>query len=160
MHKIEEIEKALNLLDTYDGQLSKTARALVINRYTLRSWRDKRKKEEPLISRTRNKSSKWSKEEQESAIEYYFSHGENITKACKKFGYPSASSLKSWVKKKVLIAKSLCGKAHIYVRDEPLNYIDLYSRLQIEKLIKQYNPTMILVPSICKCRCNKIRKNR
>ena len=47
MHKIEEIEKALNLLDTYDGQLSKTARALGINRYTLRSWRDKRKKGEP-----------------------------------------------------------------------------------------------------------------
>ena len=44
MHRIEEIEKALNLLDTYDGQLSKTARALGINRYTLRSWRDKRKK--------------------------------------------------------------------------------------------------------------------
>ncbi len=54
MHKIEEIEKALNLLDTYDGQLSKTARALGINRYTLRSRRDKRKKGEPLISRTRN----------------------------------------------------------------------------------------------------------
>ena len=32
MYKIEEIEKALNLLDTYDGQLSKTARALGINR--------------------------------------------------------------------------------------------------------------------------------
>lgn len=44
MHRIEEIEKALNLLDTYDGQLSKTARALGINRYSLRSWRDKRKK--------------------------------------------------------------------------------------------------------------------
>ena len=36
MHRIEEIEKALNLLDTYDGQLSKTARALGINRYSLR----------------------------------------------------------------------------------------------------------------------------
>ena len=99
MHKIEEIEKALNLLDIYDGQLSKTAKALGINRYTLRSRRDKRKKEEPLISRKRNKSSKWSKEEQESVIEYYFSHGENITKACRKFGYPSPSSLKSRVKK-------------------------------------------------------------
>ena len=42
MHKIEEIKKALNLLDTYDGQLSKTAKALGINRYTLRSWRDER----------------------------------------------------------------------------------------------------------------------
>ena len=45
MHKIDEIKKALNLLDAYDGQLSKTARALGINRSTLRSWRDKRKKE-------------------------------------------------------------------------------------------------------------------
>ena len=99
MHKIEEIEKASNLLDTYDGQLSKTAKALGINRYTLRSWRDKRKKGEPLILRKRNKSSNWSKEEQESVIEYYFSHGENITKACRKFGYPSPSSLKSLVKK-------------------------------------------------------------
>lgn len=63
MHKTEEIEKALNLLDTYDGQLSKTARALGINHYTLRSWRDKMKKGQPIISRTRNKSSKWSKDE-------------------------------------------------------------------------------------------------
>ncbi len=44
MHKIEEIEKALNLLDIYDGQLSKTARELGINRYTLRSWRDKKRR--------------------------------------------------------------------------------------------------------------------
>lgn len=44
MHRIEEIEKALNLLDTYDGQLSKTVRGLGINCYTLRSWRDKREK--------------------------------------------------------------------------------------------------------------------
>ena len=36
MHKLEKIEKALNLLDTYDGQLSKTARELGISRYTLR----------------------------------------------------------------------------------------------------------------------------
>ncbi|MBO8461404.1 MAG: hypothetical protein IAA85_01585 [Firmicutes bacterium] len=99
MHKIEEIEKALNLLDTYDGQLSKTARALGINRYTLRSWRDKRKKGQPLISGKRNKSSRSSKDEQEPVIEYYFSHGENITKTCRILGYPSPSTLKLWVKK-------------------------------------------------------------
>ena len=83
MHKIEEIEKALNLLDPYNGQLYKTARALGISRDTLRSWRDKRKKGESLILRTRNKSSKRTKEEQEAVIEYYFNHGESITKACR-----------------------------------------------------------------------------
>ena len=48
-------------------------------------------------------------------------------------------------KKKVLIAKSLCEQAHLYVWDEPLNYIDLYSRIQIEKLIQTFSPTMIFV---------------
>ena len=48
-------------------------------------------------------------------------------------------------KKKVLIAKSLCEQAHLYVWDEPLNYIDIYSRMQIEKLIKEFCPTMIFV---------------
>lgn len=48
-------------------------------------------------------------------------------------------------KKKVLIAKSLCEKAHIYVWDEPLNYIDIYSKIQIEQLINEFSPTMILV---------------
>ena len=48
-------------------------------------------------------------------------------------------------KKKVLLAKSLCESAHLYVWDEPLNYIDIYSRMQIENLIKKFSPTMILV---------------
>lgn len=48
-------------------------------------------------------------------------------------------------KKKVLIAKSLCEQAHLYVWDEPLNFIDIYSRMQIEQLIKDFSPTMIFV---------------
>lgn len=48
-------------------------------------------------------------------------------------------------KKKVALAKSLCESAHLYVWDEPLNYIDIYSRIQIEKLIKEYRPTMVFV---------------
>lgn len=48
-------------------------------------------------------------------------------------------------KKKLLIAKSLCEKAHVYIWDEPLNFIDLYSRMQIEELIQAFNPTMVLV---------------
>ena len=48
-------------------------------------------------------------------------------------------------KKKVLIAKSLCERAHLYVWDEPLNFIDVYSRMQIENLICQFQPTMLFV---------------
>lgn len=48
-------------------------------------------------------------------------------------------------KKKVLIAKSLCEKAHLYVWDEPLNYLDIYTRIQLEELILNYKPTLVLV---------------
>lgn len=48
-------------------------------------------------------------------------------------------------KKKVLIAKSLCEEANLYVWDEPLNYIDVISRIQIEDLLKDANITLIFV---------------
>ena len=48
-------------------------------------------------------------------------------------------------KKKVLIAASLLTPAHLYVWDEPLNYIDVFSRMQIEKLLLDYQPTMLFV---------------
>ncbi len=48
-------------------------------------------------------------------------------------------------KKKVLIAKSLCQRAHLYLWDEPLNFIDVYSRMQIENLILEFQPTMLLI---------------
>ena len=48
-------------------------------------------------------------------------------------------------KKKVVLARSLCQKAHLYLWDEPLNYIDLYSRLQIEQLLADSNITMVFV---------------
>ena len=48
-------------------------------------------------------------------------------------------------KKKVLLASSLITPAHLYIWDEPLNYIDVFSRMQIEKLILDYKPTMLVV---------------
>ena len=48
-------------------------------------------------------------------------------------------------KKKVLIAKSLSERAHLLIWDEPLNYIDVLSRIQLEELIPAFEPTMIFV---------------
>jgi len=48
-------------------------------------------------------------------------------------------------KKKVLVAKSLCERAHLYIWDEPLNFIDVLSRMQIEELLLRYEPTMLFV---------------
>ena len=48
-------------------------------------------------------------------------------------------------KKKVLLARSLCQPAHLYLWDEPLNFVDLYSRMQLEDLLLRYRPTMLFV---------------
>ncbi|GAA4847337.1 Lsa family ABC-F type ribosomal protection protein [Paenibacillus vulneris] len=48
-------------------------------------------------------------------------------------------------KKKVLIAKSLCEKVHLHIWDEPLNFIDVISRMQIEELLLEHAPTILFV---------------
>ena len=48
-------------------------------------------------------------------------------------------------KKKVLLGRSLCTPAHLYIWDEPLNYIDVFSRVQLEELIRDSGPTILLV---------------
>lgn len=48
-------------------------------------------------------------------------------------------------KKKVLLARSLGEQAHLYVWDEPLNYIDVLSRMQIEELLRGSDAAMLFV---------------
>lgn len=48
-------------------------------------------------------------------------------------------------KKKILIAGSLCEQAHLYIWDEPLNFVDVLSRIQIEELVLKHQPTLLFV---------------
>jgi len=48
-------------------------------------------------------------------------------------------------KKKVMLARSLSEKAHLYIWDEPLNYIDVLSRMQMEELLKTSCATLLFV---------------
>ncbi|MDQ0497239.1 ATPase subunit of ABC transporter with duplicated ATPase domains [Paenibacillus brasilensis] len=48
-------------------------------------------------------------------------------------------------KKKALIAKSLSERVHLHVWDEPLNFVDVISRMQIEELLLEHAPTIIFV---------------
>ena len=56
-----------------------------------------------------------------------------------------AGELSDGQKKKALLALSLCESAHLYIWDEPLNYIDALSRVQIEDLILRCQPTLLFV---------------
>lgn len=69
----------------------------------------------------------------------------------RKFGFPreqfelEMGDFSAGQKKKVLLAGSLAKRAHLYLWDEPLNYIDVISRIQIEELLKEHRPTLLLV---------------
>ena len=77
---------------------------------------------------------------------------ESLFKAIlRKMGFPreqfdkSLENFSSGQKKKVLIARSLCEEAHLYIWDEPLNFIDVFSRIQIEELLEKFKPTLLFV---------------
>ncbi len=55
------------------------------------------------------------------------------------------SSYSAGQKKKVCLAASLATPAHLFVWDEPLNYIDVLSREQIEAAVLQSNPAPTLL---------------
>jgi len=48
-------------------------------------------------------------------------------------------------KKKVLLAGSLCCRAHLYIWDEPLNYLDVFARQQLEELVLTAGASMLFV---------------
>lgn len=48
-------------------------------------------------------------------------------------------------KKKVLLARSLSESAHLYLWDEPLNYVDVFSRIQLEELLRDFPAALVLI---------------
>ncbi|MBQ2957649.1 MAG: ABC-F type ribosomal protection protein [Clostridia bacterium] len=69
----------------------------------------------------------------------------------RKLGFPRSmferdmSGFSMGQRKKVLLAASISKPAHMYIWDEPLNYIDLESREQIENMLADSQATMIFV---------------
>lgn len=66
-----------------------------------------------------------------------------------KMGFPriqfekDVRELSEGQKKKVLLALSLCKEAHLYVWDEPLNFIDIRTRTQIEQMLLHSEAAML-----------------
>ncbi len=54
-------------------------------------------------------------------------------------------SLSDGQKKKVLLAVSICQKTHLHIWDEPLNFMDVISRTQLEELLLTCKPTILFV---------------
>lgn len=87
-------------------------------------------------------------------MQYVQDSGVDITKALtilRKMGlqrevfYNNCSSLSAGQKRKLMLAISLCTEANLYLWDEPLNYLDIQSREQIEDVLLESNPTLIFI---------------
>ncbi len=48
-------------------------------------------------------------------------------------------------KRKAALARSLCEEADCYLWDEPLNYLDVITREQIQTLITEQRPTLLFI---------------
>ncbi|MBO4360521.1 MAG: ABC-F family ATP-binding cassette domain-containing protein [Eubacteriaceae bacterium] len=58
-------------------------------------------------------------------------------------GETDLGSLSEGQKRKILLAASISENADIYLWDEPLNYVDIPTRVQLEDAIIKYAPTMV-----------------
>lgn len=53
--------------------------------------------------------------------------------------------LSSGQRRKIMLARSLCELAHLFVWDEPLNDLDIEAREQLEEMLVSGNYTMLFV---------------
>lgn len=101
MHDLKTIKKTLRILKKLDYKYRKTSRLTGIKPQTIHLWHKKQLNGEPLLTRpfVHHRRRKRNDEECKKVIDYYFEHGQSITTTVRKFGYPSKSTLKNWVKK-------------------------------------------------------------
>ena len=85
----------------------------------LRSWHKKEINNIPLVTKTRNKKSKWSNEYKKEILDYYFKHGENLMIVARKYSGPSYSTIKHWVREDPRYKqKHFVKKKAIYYNEE------------------------------------------
>lgn len=129
MYSLEERKKAVDLYIQYDKQLLKTIRTLGYpsSRNTLRKWyyefRDSGEHKD-----TYSRKQKYTEEQKEKAIKYYFDHGSNATKTITALGYPCRSILKEWIDKKYPGQQKNCSYRKSLVE---------YTEVQKESAVKE-----------------------
>lgn len=78
-------------------------------------------------------------------------NSENFERLCQLFDLPESlfqrpiETFSRGEQKKIEIARALSMENHLILFDEPLNYMDIYFREQLEKAILALNPTLVFV---------------
>jgi putative transposase len=94
--------KAVKLFIQYDLSAAAVMHELGYpkNRHTLYAWY-KEYKETGQLHRRRTQRKKYSEDQKRTAVDYYLTHGRNVSRTVKKLGYPSRTTLTSWLEERV-----------------------------------------------------------
>jgi putative transposase len=97
VYSYEERVKAVRLYTEFDQRASAAIRALGYpTRRTLREWH-KELLEAGDLHEAYAKKSRYSEQHKQEAVDYYLSHGQNISGTRKALGYPCRGTLRTWI---------------------------------------------------------------
>lgn len=98
MYSYEQRIRAVKLLIQYDMSYTAVVRELGYpgDVHSLRNWYKEYIKKGDL-NKAYPKTYKFTEEQKEAAVKYYLEHGKNVSKTCKKLGYPSRPQLSLWI---------------------------------------------------------------
>ena len=59
--------------------------------------------------------------------------------------YKTSNEFSAGERKKIQLTKSIMNEASLIIWDEPLNYLDVSTRIRLEEAILKYQPTMLFI---------------
>lgn len=109
MYSYEQRIKAVKLLIQYDMGYAAVVRELGYPNdvHSLRNWY-KEYTEKGDLNKVFPKAYKFTEDQKIAAVNYYLEHGKNISKTCKKLGYPSRPQLRLWIDELAPDQKKCC----------------------------------------------------
>lgn len=143
MYSLEEKKKAVDLYIQYDKQLSKTIKTFGYpSRNSLRGWyyefRDSGE-----FKDTYTRKQRYSEDEKEKAIKYYFEHGTNATKTIAALGYPCRAVLKQWIAEKFPGQQKDCS-----YRKSLIEYTEEQKESAVKELLLREKPVKDIADNI------------
>ena len=97
MYSYEDRMRAVRLYIKFDHQMSRVIKKLGYpSRRALRDWYQEFLQAGDLPT-TYPERSLYSDEERQRAVEYFWAHGENISRTISRLGYPSRDTLRMWI---------------------------------------------------------------
>jgi putative transposase len=115
MYSYENRMRAVKLYIQYDKSAAAVIQELGYpNRHSLKNWYLEYQKSNDL-KRKSQRASKYSKEQEQTAVRYYMNHGKCISKTIRALGYPSRALLKQWLRSKYPEEKPRCSSSHSLV---------------------------------------------